>query len=760
VDGANYNDWRFTVLTPLPVWGLALVAIAALAAVWLASRGLRGEQRRSRRVALLALRAVSAALAVFLLAEPALELLQTARVRNRFAVLFDASRSMGFPVEPDGPPRSAAAGKLLSGARATLEKLADRADVEWWAFGGDVSPADPAEALKGLPPRAGATDILGALRAVASGAGSTRRLAGALVVSDGADNAALAEGLGPDARAALRALGVPVNTVAVGRSAPKDLAIERVAVDDFAFVRNTVTVEATLRARGFGDEEVRVVLRREGAVVASANVKLERGRDRYTVPLSFAPDQTGTFVFTVAAPVLPGEVVTENNARSFVLRVIRDRVRVLLVAGRPSWDVRFLRGLLKQDPNVDLVSFFILRSNQDDPGPQHELSLIPFPVQEIFGDQLRTFDAVFFVNFAYAPYRGLEIERYLPNLRDYVRNGGALALVGGEQSFGDGRYGETALADVLPVAPVDGTSMAEGETRLRLTPEGRRHPVTSLVPGDGPNETAWAGLPPVSAVNLTRALPPGSGASVLLDVPGVQVGGGPAPLVAVREVGAGRTLAVATDASWRWGFLAAESGQGNRAYLRFWNSALRWLVRDPGLAPLQVEPDSPAVEPGAPVGLAISARRPDWGPAAGKRVSAELVAENGRPVARGEAVADADGQARLELVPPGPGAYKVVAHGEGGQDVATGAVAVRGAGPEDADASPRPDLLQAIAEATGGKFTALPGGTLPDLALADPEVVEIGRRKAVPVWDRWWYLCALALSLGGEWILRRRWGYW
>ena len=62
--------------------------------------------------------------------------------------------------------------------------------------------------------------------------------------------------------------------------------------------------------------------------------------------------------------------------------------------------------------------------------------------------------------------------------------------------------------------------------------------------------------------------------------------------------------------------------------------------------------------------LAISARGPDWGPAAGRRVSAELVAEDGRPVARGDAVADRDGMARLELVPPGPGAYKIVARGE------------------------------------------------------------------------------------------------
>jgi hypothetical protein len=39
-------------------------------------------------------------------------------------------------------------------------------------------------------------------------------------------------------------------------------------------------------------------------------------------------------------------------------------------------------------------------------------------------------------------------------------------------------------------------------------------------------------------------------------------------------------------------------------------------------------------------------------------------------------------------------------------------------------------------------------------------VVEIGRRKDQPIWNRWWYLAALALTLGAEWILRRRWGYW
>jgi len=764
VPDAAYNAWRLASLSPFPRWVLALLALAAAGAVALAWRGLRGEPRRERRLALLGLRTASALLALFLLLEPAVQLLQTARVKNRLAVLVDRSRSMNFPVEPGGEPRAAAAASFLSDHRQDLEAFSERVNLEWYGFDRDVAPADPGTLAEKLPARGGRTDLLGALKGVAAGsATSGRRLAGAVVISDGADNAALAEGLSPAARAEVRALAFPITAIAVGSAAPRDLAVERVAVDDFAFVRNTLTVEATLQARGFSREEVPVVLRREGAIVAQAKVHLEPGKERYAVPLSFAPDTTGTFVFTVAVPVFPGEAVAENNTRSFVLRVIRDRVRVLLVAGRPSWDERFLRALLKQDPNVDLVSFFILRTASDNSGPQEELSLIPFPVAEIFGEQLRTFDAVIFVNFAYQPYRSLDIERYLPGIRDYVRNGGAFAMVGGEQSFGEGHYGPTPLQDILPVEAPEGLGTTPEEVRPRLTAEGRRHPVTILAAGEGPNERAWSALPPVAGLNLTAPLGPEDGARVLLEAPSVLVRGRPAPVVVVREVGSGRSLAVTTDSSWFWGFLAAEEGLGNRAHQRFWNNALRWLVRDPDLTPLQIRPDRPAVEPGEPVALSVAARGPDYGPGSGAKVVAELVSEDGKVVARGEGVAGADGVARLELQPPGPGAYKVVASAERpGAPVerAAAAVAVRASGPEDADAAPRPELLRAIAEASDGTFATLPRRGMPEVKLADPEVVEVGRRKDVPIWDRAWFLAGLCLTLGAEWVLRRRWGFW
>jgi hypothetical protein len=64
-----------------------------------------------------------------------------------------------------------------------------------------------------------------------------------------------------------------------------------------------------------------------------------------------------------------------------------------------------------------------------------------------------------------------------------------------------------------------------------------------------------------------------------------------------------------------------------------------------------------------------------------------------------------------------------------------------------------------IAKATGGKAYRLPRTGFPELPLLEPPVVEVGRSKDEPLWDRWYYLVALAALLGAEWFLRRRFGY-
>jgi len=754
---------------------LALAMGALGAAVWLSFRGFRSEPAGFRRAALLGFRLLAALLVMTLLLEPGIELRAESRVRARIAMLLDTSRSMRFPASPAGPSRAEEMVRWVNAHKADLGQLAARFQVDVYGFDKELQPLDVSrlatagESLAQGP----STDILAALTGAAAAGTGGRPLAGLFIASDGADNAELAEGVTPAATSELRKLSAPVFALPIGAQALKDLAVDRVAVDDFAFVRNQVTVDVILTARGFGATDVPVVLKREGQVVAQKTVHITSDQARYEVKLSFVPDRTGKFAFTVSVPVYEGEALAQNNQRSFVLKVIRDRVRVLLVVGRPSWDVRFLRQLLKKDPNVDLISFFILRTPGDDPhSSQDELSLIPFPTQEIFQEQLKTFDLVIFQNFNHRPYR---MSQYLDGIASYVRDGGAFAMLGGDQSFSAGDYAGTPIEDILPVSLVAlGGLTAADETpvQLKLTDAGRRHPMTELVAGAAQNEQAWARLPKLPGLNTTGPLK--GGAQVLLQSSENR------PVLVVGEAGRGRVLALLTDSSWYWSFLAAGEELGPRAYETFWHSAIRWLVRDPALTPMRVAAERPSFEPGTELpSLDIQVRGSDYGAAAGAQVMV-VVSSAEDPVARpmGSATAAADGSARVVLPPLGPGAYKATAFARrpGGPPMtspsarspvepstsvigeAEEAFVVAPSARELIEAAPRPDLLQAIASATKGRLVAT-GEPLSGLPWRDPERVEVGQRTSKPLWDNWKVLAALCAVVGVEWTLRRRWGY-
>jgi hypothetical protein len=756
----SHETWKLLSLSPLPVWALGLLALALLAGVVLAAWSVRREAQVQRRALMWALRALAGVCALGFLLEPGLRQVQVARVKNRVAVLVDRSASMGFPVAPGEPSRSRAVAAALRRLAPQLEAWKDRYAFEVQGFDPELAPVS-AEQLAEVPPRGTRTDLLAALQGLhASDTGGARALAGVLLFSDGADNAELAQGLTGRPRAVLEALGVPVSTVAVGQAGLKDLSVDAVKVDEFAFVRNSLTAEVELHARGFGGQTVPVVLRRQGQVVATRPVEFTGDDEVKQVSFTFTPDQTGRFVYTVSMPVYPEEAVAENNSRSFALKVIRDRVRVLLVAGRPSWDERAMRGILRQDANVELISFYILRSSTDQTGvmdEQRELSLIPFPRDEIFQKKINTFDLIVVVNFAQDD-PGTSLASYQRDIEGYVKNGGALAYLGGDRSFGEAPSSWTPFDSVLPVTPAGPAELQPFSPRL--TPEGQRHPITLLATGSQTNEEAWAALPALPGMNLTRPRP---GAVVLLDHPFSTVDGKSAPLLAIWEAGRGRALALMTDGSWYWSLPAHARGASERSYERFWSNAIRWLVRDPDLTTLSVTAEPASVEPGRPVVAVVVARLPDYQPAAGASISLALTsADDGRPVAQATGIAGPDGVARLEFPPPAAGAYLLQGKAslqDRALGEATDAVAVRAVGPELADVRVNATLLQAIASATRGAFFASPDFSLQDVPLAEPPLVEVGRSRDLPLWDRWYWLVTMVAIVGLEWGVRRRFGY-
>ncbi len=754
----SIDTWKLVSLSSLPPPVLVALGLALALGVGLAAWGVRRETSALRRWLMWSLRALAAIAALFFLLEPGVRRLQVARVKNRVAVLVDRSASMSFPVAPRGPTRSQAVADALKALAPQFEALKDRYAFEVVGFDPELSPVS-VEQLASQSPPGSRTDLFSALRAVkAQDSSGARKLAGVIVFSDGADNVDLAQGLVGHARSTVESFGVPISTVAVGQGGLADLSVDSVKVDDFAFVRNSITAEAEVHARGFKGQQVTVVLRREGQVVATRPVQFETDDDTVPVTFTFTPDQTGRFVYTVSVPVFPEEAVAENNTRSFALKVIRDRVRVLLVAGRPSWDERAIRGILKQDANVELVSFYILRTTGDQvKADDTDLSLIPFPRNEIFQEKLATFDLVIVLNFSHDD-PGTSLAMFQRDIEAYVNNGGAMAYLGGDRSFGEAPASPTPFDAILPVTtagPADPAPFV-----ARLTPDGQRHPVTMLASGSASTESAWAALPPVQGLNLTRPRP---GAVVLLDHPFATVDGKNAPLLVIQEIGRGRSLALMSDATWSWSLGAHAQGSPTRSYERFWNNAIRWLVRDPDLTTLSIAADPPSVEPGRPVVGVVVARQPDYQPAAGASVHVELVrADDGQLVAEQQVVAGADGTVRVEFPTVPAGAYKLSAKatlGERALGESSDAVAVRAVGPELSDVRVNAPLLAEIARASHGAFFEAPGFSVGDVPLAEPPLVEVGRSKDQPLWDRWYWLTVLVLVAGLEWSVRRRFGY-
>ena len=54
-----------------------------------------------------------------------------------------------------------------------------------------------------------------------------------------------------------------------------------------------------------------------------------------------------------------------SDARDFQIEVIRQKHRIMYLAGRPSFEYAQLREYLKSDPNHELVSFVILRNPEN-----------------------------------------------------------------------------------------------------------------------------------------------------------------------------------------------------------------------------------------------------------------------------------------------------------------------------------------------------------------------------------------------------------
>ena len=274
-----------------------------------------------------------------------------------------------------------------------------------------------------------------------------QRLAAVIMITDGQVHDVPAA----EPAAAAQELAAPLHVLLSGHPGERDRRLVVNQAPSFGLVGKelalTIRVEDLLEpktgAAAAPEHQARLTWRKDGGAPHLQMVPV--GRD---VPMTIPIDHGGPNVVEFEVEPGPQELTLVNNRAVVVVNGVRDRLRVLLVSGEPHAGERVWRNILKSDPSVDLVHFTILRPPEKQDGtPIRELSLIAFPIRELFDVKLDEFDLIIFDRYS---RRGIIPQAYVENVVRYVRKGGAFLEAAGP-SFGTPMsLFRTPLGEILP----------------------------------------------------------------------------------------------------------------------------------------------------------------------------------------------------------------------------------------------------------------------------------------------------------------------
>lgn len=725
----NLVYWAHSDDLSAPIaWAVMAVAVVAIVLLAFEARACRGNRVRVLVTGLVAVLALTAAV------------LRPVRVREsgqtlgaKVAVFVDRSRRLELPAD------AAADGTRWNRAQSVLRSLkahyADaRLDVRYFSDRPALVSDGAALATDGEE-----SDLTAQLQVYLSGSNAPSSV---VIVSDG-------RFASPQQATDLQPIlspggGVRIHTVSLAREAPADVSIRAIRMPAAVVAHQAFNIDVDVGVGGGLDVRaveltVRELLRGGNAALrAGGEVRIERGLGTIRLPVSL--DRAGPRLLEFSIAPTSGDKVPENDRRVVSVPVSRDRVRLLHIAGRPTYDVRALRTWLKSDEALDVVTFFILRTRHDDANTisDSELALIPFPVHELFTEHLSSFDAVIVQDIDAVEY---QLAEHLLAVARYVEAGGGLIMVGGPGAFAAGNYARTPLQAVLPAdlsgpgRPFDGL-----EFMPRYTSAGRVAPVSRAL-----RQLVGERLPAMIGSNALGHLR--EGALALWEHPIRKLDDGTAmPVLALGRAGDGRSIALAVDGTHRlaYGSMAAETD--GRAYGALWDGMLGWLMRDPRYESAQVMLLGPCIA-GREASFSVS-RVP--GTAGGVRVGLQRMGAPPRKI-EVKRLEQQDTLAIAHVRIDETGGYSA--------DVSVGEApptrfdfACERGGEAWRDSRPDAERLRAISEMTGG--TPVSWNDVSRLPGLDTASI-ITERNTEAIAPPWALSLLAAVALGLHWIIRR-----
>ncbi|MEM7396567.1 MAG: vWA domain-containing protein, partial [Verrucomicrobiota bacterium] len=192
-------------------------------------------------------------------------------------------------------------------------------------------------------------------------------LAGVVIATDGQSNA------GDPMEQAVAMAGVedvPIYALMLGTpEGPRNAKIKALESSPAVFVRDPIEITAVIESQGLDQKEIEVVLegRRNGGVwqeLSRESVLLEKTQPVQRV--LFQHEERAPMRLDLRATLegVPSELTEDDNVATARIRVVRQKIRVLFIAGNTFPEVQFLRNALLRDDGI-LMSSWLMTATKD-----------------------------------------------------------------------------------------------------------------------------------------------------------------------------------------------------------------------------------------------------------------------------------------------------------------------------------------------------------------------------------------------------------
>lgn len=758
--------WREATLvfdTGWPLWLLLalglLLAVVILASVW------RRSLSTSRKTAVWVLQSAVASLLLFMLWQPSLLVAISERGENTVAWVVDNSNSMlrsdvgsSGQVDSDLTRFTAAANAVEEMTKG--EASAFSADL--FTVGKELNSIVSLADLQSAPMSA-KTNLADGLDVLLTTVNDTA-LAAVVLFSDGADNA---QQLDSNWWRNLQAAGVPVHTVGTGQGPnPNDLELADVVVPDD--VQPDTLIDARLRIRHSKAGTARIRITAGKNLLAAVDVQLpaDVSQSIHIVPFPSGSSGVRQLEFSIEtvgsdnSELAEGSTdpIPENNRQPRILQVMDSPKRVLYVEGEPRWEYKFLRRALDSEPSINLVSLLRTSPNkfyrQGVESPNELANGFPATREALF-----RYDAVIMGSIDAVE---LSTEQQAA-LRDFVSvRGGSLLMLGGRHGLADGGWGRSVTAAALPVvlnSQLNSKTFKRARSQAMPTLAGYRTPWLRLGDDQTSNIRAWQELPALADAQSVGQ--PKPGAITLLER--VSLGAqltAPEALLVTQRYGKGRSAVLGTSGTWRWQMSLPSDDDRHE---RFWGQFLSALVVS-STPPINIFIDYPVVRDAETTSVVLTAYNPDFSPVQESTYPVRLTSSEG-VISTVQLYADAENPGKFSGRVPvgGDGPFSLSATSPlGGESPTNQPFSVEqwwvgeSDNAEAYDSQLNADLLQRIAEVTGGTYLALADIDQLSRVLAT-ENAALRRESRLPLWNMPFLFLCLILLKGSEWLLRLRW---